>query len=150
MKTKPVLLACSLLLLPGFATQVSLAESTAPSSTPTKTAVYVDARLKSIRITDFKIERVPLSKALEHLDGVLKPHDLQIMFRAYNEKDPEVTLKTRNLSFANNLSYLCRQAGYDWWVDNGVILVGQPGSNEAMVTEIYPISNPTVRRLTYK
>ena len=149
MMTKAILLASSLLLLPGLATQASLVEAPKPSSSPSKTSAYVDARLKSIRITDFKIEHVVFSKALEHLDGVLEPHELQIIFRAYNAKDPEVSLKTRNLSFADNLSYLCRQAGYDWWVDNGVIIVAQPESNEALVTEIIPINNPTVRRLSY-
>ncbi len=114
MKTNPTLLACSLLVLSGFTVNVSLAESLNHTPETLKTEAYIEARLKSIHVTDFNIERVPLSEALEHLDSVLAPHDLQIMFRPYADKDPEVRLKTRNLSFANNLSFLYKQAGYDW------------------------------------
>lgn len=123
------------------------------TETNTKEALWteadIEARLKTITVEDFKIEKVPLSQALVHLDNVLEPHGLQIKFRPTKEKDPVVQLKTRNLTMARNLSFLSQQVGYDWWVEDGVIIVATPGSGDALVTEFIPVKSTTVRRLTY-
>lgn len=123
------------------------------TDTNTKEALWteadIEARLKTITVQDFNIEKVPLSQALAHLDSVVEPHGLQIQFRPTKEKDPVVQLKTRNLTMARNLSFLSKQVGYDWWVEDGIIIVATPGSGDAMVTEIIPVKSTTVRRLAY-
>lgn len=123
------------------------------TETNTKEALWteadIEARLKTIIIEDFKIEKAPISKAIAHLDGVLEPYNLQIQFRPTKDKDPVVQLKTRNLTMARNLSFLSQQVGYDWWVEDGIIIVATPGSGDALVTEIIPVKSTTVRRLAY-
>lgn len=66
------------------------------------------ALLDAIVIQDFNIHRVSLSQAIAHLDSVLEPHGLQLLFQKNGEKDPVVNLKTRNFTLTNNLSYLCK------------------------------------------
>ncbi|CAA6694957.1 MULTISPECIES: hypothetical protein [unclassified Lentimonas] len=62
-------------------------------------------------------------------------------------KDPTVNITTRKLSLSRNLSLMCRQAGCDWTVENGVIMIATPGSGEELQTQIIPISSTTSRRL---
>ncbi|MDP4611782.1 MAG: hypothetical protein NWT02_11380 [Opitutales bacterium] len=50
---------------------------------------------------------------------------------------------------ARNLSFLSQQVGYDWWVEDGVIIVATPESGDALITEFIPVKSTTVRRLAY-
>ena len=106
------------------------------------------ARLDTITVDDFKIEKVTLSQALEHFDSIIKPYGMQVIFQPIEGKDPTVNIKTRKLSLSRNLSLMCRQAGYDWTVENGVIMIATPGSGEELQNQIIPISSTTARRLS--
>lgn len=98
-------------------------------------------------MTDFNIEKAPLSKALAYLDALVEPHGLQILYKPVEGRaEPTVNLKTRSLTLSRNLGFLAAQGAYDWWVDNGVIIVGLPEAGEALVTEFIPIHNSTARR----
>lgn len=110
----------------------------------------VDAYLKAMVVQQFNIEKANLKDALNHLDKIIEPYGMQILFRPHKEEELKVNLKTRNLNMARNLSFLCRQVGYDWWVDDGVIIVGMMDSDEALVTEFIPVNSSTVRRVTYR
>ena len=103
--------------------------------------------MDAIVIQDFDISKANLSKVIAHIDTVVAPHGLQILFEKVESKDPVVNLKTRNLSLTNNLSYLCKQGKYAWRVENGVIIVGAPGAGQQLFTEIFYVKSPTVRRL---
>jgi len=107
----------------------------------------VNAYLKAIVVEDFDFHRATFSEALEKLDEVVAPFGLQILFRQYGERNTTVSLKTRNLSLSKNLTYLCQQAGYDWWIEEGIVVVAAPGSNDALVTEIIPLRSTTASRL---
>ena len=137
----------SSLLLAGvaFASSVHNGEGFDPNTGEVLTTEYVQARLDTIVIEDFNIQKVQLSKALAHLDALVEPHGIQILFRPNKSgADPEVNLMTRNMPLSRNLSFMSRQGGYDWWVDSGVIVVGVPESNEALVTEIFPIKKSAI------
>lgn len=100
-------------------------------------------------VEKFNIDKAELKDALNHLDGIINPYGMQIHYRPHNEEERVVSLKTRDLTMSQNPSYLCSQVGYDWLFDNGFIIVGVAGSDEAMVTEIIPVSSTTARRLSY-
>ncbi|WP_269523155.1 hypothetical protein [Coraliomargarita parva] len=141
----------SVALLSSTATVTPLLSNSTNSPAPQHqnlTEAEVETRLETIIIEDFKMAKIPLSKALEQLDAITEPHGIQIVFRKIDDRDPIVDLKTRNLSLARNLSFLSQQCGYDWTVDMGVVIVAQPGTNEALVTDIIPVRSPTVRRLS--
>ena len=106
--------------------------------------------LDAIVIQDFDISKANLSKAIAHIDSVVAPHGLQILFEQVEGKGPLVNLQTRNLSLTNNLSYLCKQGNYAWRVENGVVIVGAPGASQQMFTEIFYVKSPTVSRLATK
>lgn len=130
--------------LPAETAPSSLTSATQPSNL---TEGEVLALLDAIVIEDFDISKANISKAIDHLDTVMAPHGVQILFEQNGDKDPIVNLKTRNLSLTNNLSYLCKQGDYAWRVQNGVIVVGAPGAGEQLFTEIFYVKSPTVRRL---
>ena len=145
---KHIILIGSLLLSGAFMTlPVSGTETTHSTENTNLSERHILARLDTITVDDFKIEKVSLSEALEHLDSIVKPHGMQILFQPIEGKDPTVNIKTRKLSLSRNLSLMCRQAGYDWTVENGVIMVATPGSGEELQTQIIPISSTTSRRL---
>lgn len=111
------------------------------------TAQYIEARLKTIVIEDFNIQKAELSKVIAYLDTVVEPHGLQIQYRPLKGREEAVVnLKTRELSLSRNLSFLSAQGGYDWWVESGIIVVGLPETKETLITEIIPIQSTTVRR----
>lgn len=109
----------------------------------------IEMYMNAMVVEKFNIDKVELKDALNHLDEIVKPYGMQIHYRPHNESERVVSLKTRELTMSKNLSFLCRQVGYDWWVDNGVIIVGLAGSDETLVTEIIPISSTTARRIAY-
>lgn len=152
MKGTYCLILSSILLV-----QVTLGEpvntdvSSAAKTTPTQMSdQQVRAYMDAIVVEKFDIHHADLEKSLNHLDEIIKPHGLQIQFRPNKEAERIVSLKTRNLSMSKNLSYLCRQVGYEWWAEGGLIIVGPIGSNEALITEFIPIKSTTVRRLAYR
>lgn len=108
---------------------------------------YILARLDSITVDDFKIEKTTLSQALEHFDSVVKPYGMQVIFQPIKGRDPGVNIKTRKLSLSRNLTLMCQQGGYDWTVENGIIMVATPGSGQRLETQIIPIKSTTARRL---
>ena len=136
---------------PSFATTIQSSEtyrSETQNTTPANlTEGEVLALLDAISIQDFDIHKAKLSSALAHIDEVMAPHGVQILFEQVGDNDPIVKLKTRNLSLTNNLSYLCKQGSYAWRVENGVVVVGAPGAGEQMFTEIYSLRSPTARKL---
>lgn len=108
----------------------------------------VNAYMNAMVVNDFNIHRVQFSQAIDYLDSIIAPFGLQLYFHQTDDRDPIVDLKTRKLTMSRNLSFLCQQAGYDWWVEDGIIIIAEPGSDEALITEIIPIHSTTVRRLT--
>jgi len=146
--TSPILL-CGLLLCAASSVSTLQAEATQTQSVQTNnlTDGEVQMRLDSILIQDFAFKRVKLSQALASLDKQMSPYGLQIIFKPTNGRDPEVNLKTRDLSLAKNLSYLSQQAAYDWHVENGVVIISEPGSGEQLVTEIFVLKSPTAYKL---
>lgn len=104
-------------------------------------------RLDALVIEEFEFKRVSLSQALASLDQQMAPYGLQIKFRPTRDRDPQVNLKTRALSLAKNLTYLSQQGSYDWHVENGVVIISEPGSAEQLVTEIFVLKSPTATRL---
>ena len=149
MKKLNILLSTSLILFGITAVTPVLAETTESSRTQLTnlTEGEVLALMDVIVIQDFNIEKVSLSQAIAHLDTVLEPHGLQLLFERNGTTDPVVNLKTRSLSLTNNLSYLCKQGSYEWRVESGVVVIGPRGAGEQMFTEIFYINSPTVSRL---
>ncbi|MGJ8641406.1 MAG: hypothetical protein ACSHYA_18600 [Opitutaceae bacterium] len=152
MKGTYCILLSSLLLVQASFGELVTSEN--PAAKESKTVMIsnqeAEAYMNAIVIEDFYIHQADLGEALKHLDEIVKPHGLQIQFRPTKDEKRVVNLKTRDLSMSKNLSYLARQVGYDWWVDEGVIIVGTAGSNEALVTEFIPINSTTARKLAYR
>jgi len=146
MKTLSAILFTGVVLSGSFA----VAETPAPPSRTYVTEDEIHQRLDTIRVEDFQISKLTLSQAIQRLDGVVQPYGVQIVFEKAGDKDPVVNLKTRGLSFSRNLTFLCKQAGYSWSVEAGVVVVALPGTfNEdgPLVTEFISVKSPTVRRL---
>lgn len=97
------------------ATPEKSSETSALSLTNRDVEMYMNAMV----VEKFNIEKVELKAALTHLDDIIKPYGMQIHYRPHNESERQVSLKTRDLTMSKNLSFLCKQVGYDWWVDNG-------------------------------
>lgn len=145
----PLNLFITSLLFSGIVFGEPVIEETSTDNTiriTTLSNAEVEAYMNAMIVQDFSIDRVQLITALEQLDEIVAPFGLQILFLPDASKSKVVTLKTRDLTMAKNLSYLCRQVGYDWWVDEGVVVVGFPGSNEAMVTDIIPLKSTMADR----
>ncbi|MGJ8653403.1 MAG: hypothetical protein ACSHX8_09030 [Opitutaceae bacterium] len=148
--TNCLILSSLLLVQVTFGAPVDTDVSSAEKTTPTQMSdQQVRAYMDAIVVEKFNIHHADFEKSLNHLDEVIKPHGLQIQFRAGKEAERIVSLKTRDLSMSNNLSYLCSQVGYEWWAEGGLIVVGPEGSNEAMITEFIPLKSTTARRLAY-
>ncbi|NQY31620.1 MAG: hypothetical protein HRT56_00435 [Coraliomargarita sp.] len=105
------------------------------------------AYMNAIVVEDFHFHQAKFAEAVQKLDEVVSPYGLQILLRETKPADTLVSLKTRDLNMAKNLTYLCKQAGYDWWIEEGVIVVAVPGSNEVLVTEIIPLRSTTATKL---
>ncbi|MGB0743611.1 MAG: hypothetical protein ACPGSB_03705 [Opitutales bacterium] len=159
----PIVLLSSILLLqvaqsesvtsqPAQPSQQTQPSQQAQPSQQTETKVLsnqeVEAYMEAMVVEKFNIHRANLKDALKHLDDIIEPYGLQILFRPHADESIKVSLKTRDLSMGRNLSFLCRQVGYDWWVDEGVIIVGMLDSDETLITEFIPVSSSTVRRFT--
>ena len=149
--TNCLILSSLLLVQVTFGELVNTDLSSAAKTTPTQMSdQQVRAYMDAIVVEKFNIHHADFEKSLNHLDEIIKPHGLQIQFQPHKETKRIVSLKTRDLSMSKNLSYLCRQVGYEWWADGGLIIVGPIGSNEAMITEFIPLNSTTARRLAYR
>lgn len=150
-RTHCILISSLLLFQVASSEPVATAQEAVDSQAPAPELTNQDVELymKAMVVEKFNIERVDLKAALSHLDEIIAPYGMQIQYQPHNDAKRVVSLKTRSLTMSKNLSFLCQQVGYDWWVDNGVIIVGLAGSDEALVTEIIPVTSSTYRRLSY-
>ena len=123
-------------------------------------------KLKTIRIAEVKVERVPLPEVLAYLISVARKHDpeaaanpqsagINIVLLSPESPPPAVTLKVRNLNVGNILGFITDLTGYVYEVREHAVVVRKPlpkkrqqSIGPLLETEIYELGEGLRRRLS--
>ena len=123
-------------------------------------------KLKTIRIPEVQLERVPLPEALAYLISVSRKHDpeaaanpqsagINIVWLSPESPPPVITLKVRNLNVGNILGFITDLTGYVYEVREHAVVVRKPlpkkrqqSIGPLLETEIYELGEGLRRRLS--
>jgi general secretion pathway protein D len=104
-----------------------------------------------VKFSGMEMSRVvgALSLASQELDQTgTEPRGVNIVLLDPANSNPVIDLTLRNLTLKRVLDFVTRAAGYQYEVQADAVVVRPGGGQSDMETHFFPVSRPTVRRMT--
>ena len=115
----------------------------------------ITEKMKSIQLPEaFIVRDQPLDRALILLQTQAATYDkdqkgVNIVLIDTANKNPTVSLQLRNVSVYQALEYICKRVGFSFTISSGgIVEVREDTGDSLLETEIYPLSQAAVQKMT--